>query len=553
MTRAWTAITLSVLLICSSAARAADQSAEAVLKAKGLTKVGLLYLLDTDVNLRAGLRVMRKAGSQLDSSLAKRGEIERQLRGAREAELQLYSNNQDLHARMQKVKDIPFRYNDLVAQANQVEAQIHQAELYIADREKALKAFSIPSEQYTTAVNDLFERMEITEKHYEALAADPDVVATLARINAEAHFPVKLGPSAQFATELASVRREHEKVRAAAIKFDLEGGVPVVHVTLNGTLPWKMVLDSGAAEVTLTFEVAQELGLTPEASDPTMRMRSADGKVTVARLKTLKSVKLGQFTVENVECVVLPEGVPGSNLLGATFLSRFVYQMDLNAGEVHLSQIGPTFNETVDKTPSTAPAPESGINNAINLIPLIDPEKDAVAGTWQIDNGRLIGSGNENNRLRIPYEPPDEYDFHVRFTRVSENHDVCQMLWRGGRSFLWTMGAHDNQSCFFANINGIYMDGNPSKIDVDSVLTNGQAYDSVVKVRKDSVEAFMNGKLVDRYSTDFFNLSIKNEWSLGSVGLGLGTFRQSASFDVIELVEVSGHGKRLSHDRQATQ
>jgi aspartyl protease family protein len=553
MTRAWTAISLSILLLCGPATRAADQSADAVLKAQGLTKVGLLYLLDADVNLRAGLRVMRQAASQLDSSLAKRGELERQLRGAREAELQLYSQDQDLHARMQRAKDIPLRYNELVAQANSVEGQIHQADLYIVDHEKALKAFSIPSEQYTTAVNDLFERTEITQKHYEALAADPDVVAALAKLNAEAHFPVKLGPSAQFTAELVSVRREHEKLRTAAIKFDLEGGVPVVHVTLNGTLPWKMILDSGAAEVTLTFEVAQELGLTPEASDLTMRMRSADGKVTIANLKTLKSVRLGQFNVENVECVVLPQGVPGSNLLGATFLSRFVYQMDLNAGEVRLSQIGSTLNMSVDKSPSTAPAPEGVITKTINLMPLIDPEKDAVAGTWQIDNGRLIGSGNENDRLRIPYEPPDEYDFHVRFTRVSENHDVCQMLWRAGRSFLWTMGAHDNQSCFFANINGIYMDGNPSKIDVDSVLTNGQAYDSVVKVRKDSVAAFLNGKLVDRYSTDFFNFSIKNEWALGSVGLGVGTFRQSASFEVIELVEVTGHGKRLSHDRQATR
>jgi aspartyl protease family protein len=435
MKRALAVIGLSALLICGSAARATDQSAEAVLKAKGLTKVGVFYLLDADVNLRAGLRVMRQAGSQLDNSLAKRGEIERQLRDAREAELQLYSNNQDLHARMQKARDIPFRYNDLVAQANQVEGQIHRAELYIADREKALKAFSIPSEQYLGAVNDLSERMEITKKHYEALAADPDVAAALTKINAEAHFPVKLGPSVQFTTELASVRREHEKVRAAAIKFDLEGGVPVVHVTLNGTLPWKMVLDSGAAEVTLTFEVAQELGLMPEASDPTMRMRSADGKVTVARLKTLKSVKLGQFTVENVECVVLPEGVPGSNLLGATFLSRFVYQMDLNAGEVHLSQIGPTIkpklNETTEPpaSPTTSPTsrpvadtgedqPPAGGAEWIDLLKAVNVTRDAITGKWVLADGILsVEAGPGIRKLQVPTEPSGAYEIHLEYER----------------------------------------------------------------------------------------------------------------------------------------
>lgn len=333
---------------------AADSSPDAVLKARGLTKAGTRYLLDEDINLRAALRVERQAKSHLDAELAKRAAIDRQLRSARESELQLYAQVLDLRARAEKVKNIPYRYNELGAQVNQALAQIRDAEAYIADRQKALNELTVPYDEYTAAIVDLSERMERAQKEYERLGSDAQVTSALARLNAEARVPYKLGPSDTFATELQSIRRERQKASSAAIKLELEGGVPVVSVTLNGTLPWKMVLDSGASEVTVTYALAQELGMTPEDSDRSMQIQTADGKITLAKVKALKSVKLGPFTVEDVECVVLPEGMGGSNLLGGTFLSRFVYQLDLNAQELHISQI-----EAKGKPGLAAVAPKS--------------------------------------------------------------------------------------------------------------------------------------------------------------------------------------------------
>src|SRR5205807_3807882 len=70
-------------------------------------------------------------------------------------------------------------------------------------------------------------------------------------------------------------------------------------------------------------------------------MQLADGKVVEARHMVLKSVRVGQFTVENVDCAVLPETlVAADNLLGGSFLRNFVYKLDPQAGELHLSQIG---------------------------------------------------------------------------------------------------------------------------------------------------------------------------------------------------------------------
>jgi hypothetical protein len=186
----------------------------------------------------------------------------------------------------------------------------------------------------------------------------------------------------------------------------------------------------------------------------------------------------------------------------------------------------------------------------VNLMPLIDPAQDAVDGTWTMEGGELLVSGDGCNRLRIPYYPPAEYDFHIRFKRLKGNHDVCQMLRHAGRAFVWIMGAADNHLTLFANVNNNYNNSNnPTMLNSDSVLENDQTHDSVVQVRKDFVAAYLDGKLVTRYPTDYSDLSMKDIWSLGALGLGIGSYQDSDSFSVIEVVEVTGIGRRLSHER----
>jgi hypothetical protein len=69
-------------------------------------------------------------------------------------------------------------------------------------------------------------------------------------------------------------------------------------------------------------------------------MTIADGSQIEGFVSKLKSVRLGQFTVGDVECVVLPDSVKGAeNLLGGSFLRHFVYRMDLGAGELHMAQM----------------------------------------------------------------------------------------------------------------------------------------------------------------------------------------------------------------------
>ena len=64
-------------------------------------------------------------------------------------------------------------------------------------------------------------------------------------------------------------------------------------------------------------------------------------KLVTARRTILKSVRVGQFTVENVECAVLPPDlIAAQPLLGGSFLNQFIYKLDTAKGELHLAKIG---------------------------------------------------------------------------------------------------------------------------------------------------------------------------------------------------------------------
>ncbi len=104
-----------------------------------------------------------------------------------------------------------------------------------------------------------------------------------------------------------------------------------------------MILDSGASIVCIPADLARELELVPGPNDPTVRMQLADGKIIEGKSMMLKSVRVGTFTIENVESAVLPESLVGAQpLLGGSFLNNFTYRLDADAGQLHLAQVGGT-------------------------------------------------------------------------------------------------------------------------------------------------------------------------------------------------------------------
>jgi hypothetical protein len=185
-------------------------------------------------------------------------------------------------------------------------------------------------------------------------------------------------------------------------------------------------------------------------------------------------------------------------------------------------------------------------HRVVNLMPLIDIDKDVVSGTWRLSNGQPTSGTGRFDRVRIPYEPPQEYDFHVEFTRVGSADVVCQILSHSGHDFSYINGANGNTASGFERIDGRGASDGKTAVRLNPTQDKGVRHSSVIKVRQHSISAYVDGKLMADYSTDFSELTLHNEFNIGGGALGVGSLCPT-TFHVIEVVEVTGTGKQLPH------
>lgn len=338
--RSYAAFLILILTCLLPVFATGDASPEQVLGARGLVKVGFVWLLPADAQLRDGLRTMRRARQQLENATEQRNRLQSQIGSADLAMLDLLQQEENIARQMAKDKKLTFRYNEDIVKLRAVDVQLKQTERFEEDCRKQLADVADPQEDYITAVLDLSDKMEAADQQYKKLSADPDVTKALSQLNAQGGFRQQLGPSAAFIEEFPDVRRARSAVNTAAIKFVHDSNTPEVNVVLNGEVTVPMTFDSGASAVSISWDLAARLGITPGQHDPVIKTTIANGKAAEAYPSVLKSVRLGPFTAENVLCIICPKSEKGApNLLGGTFLQNFVYRMDLAHGEVRLTQV----------------------------------------------------------------------------------------------------------------------------------------------------------------------------------------------------------------------
>jgi aspartyl protease family protein len=97
----------------------------------------------------------------------------------------------------------------------------------------------------------------------------------------------------------------------------------------------KFMVDTGASTVAITFRDAQRIGLKPEDLEFKWEIRTAGGVVHGAAV-TLEKIRIGRVEVENVEAMVLREGLEQS-LLGMTFLGE-LYSYEFRKSQLVIRQ-----------------------------------------------------------------------------------------------------------------------------------------------------------------------------------------------------------------------
>jgi formylglycine-generating enzyme required for sulfatase activity len=217
---------------------------------------------------------------------------------------------------------------------------------------------------------------------------------------------------------------------------------------------------------------------------------------------------------------------------------------------------GADAGRDVPRTPLTlvprlvGDGPGGPAGRVIDLMPAVDPATATVQGraaagrtagepelslTPAADSGGLV-----RGRLAVPYRPPDEYDLKVEFTRVSGFGGVGQTLAASGKRFHWIAGGYFNTTCEFYRVAG--PPAYPAFVLAPVVLRSGDRYTSVVHVRKGGVWASLNGQLVAAHKTDFSDLQLPDDLSVGDGLLGI-TCESPVRIHKIEVTEVSGQGR----------
>jgi aspartyl protease family protein len=83
----------------------------------------------------------------------------------------------------------------------------------------------------------------------------------------------------------------------------------------------RVMVDTGASAVALSYEDADDAGLHPGSLDFNVPISTANGQSMAARV-VLRSVKIDGVGIDDVEGLVLPEGAMQGSLLGMSFLGR---------------------------------------------------------------------------------------------------------------------------------------------------------------------------------------------------------------------------------------
>jgi clan AA aspartic protease (TIGR02281 family) len=105
---------------------------------------------------------------------------------------------------------------------------------------------------------------------------------------------------------------------------------------LNGKVAARMVVDTGASLTTISSKLASRIGLKPDAGDSEMKAKIADGSEVPVKKATIPSLRIGQFTVRNVECAIMPDSKADVDcLLGNSFFSHFS-KVELNSQSAKL-------------------------------------------------------------------------------------------------------------------------------------------------------------------------------------------------------------------------
>jgi len=184
----------------------------------------------------------------------------------------------------------------------------------------------------------------------------------------------------------------------------------------------------------------------------------------------------------------------------------------------------------------------------IDLLKMVDPEKDTLCGTCtKTAQGLLCSKGTNaygGAMVQIPYAPPDEYDLQV----VLEKKDVMGKN-PGGviglRDFAISLDIHDGNTSGLETLDGSGSDANETTYK-GALFKIGTSSTVLCQLRKGRVTVDVDGKQIINWSGDFKRLShIPDRKKPLPRGMVVGCWDSAFTIIKVALIPLGQAGEKL--------
>ncbi len=213
--------------------------------------------------------------------------------------------------------------------------------------------------------------------------------------------------------------------------------------------------------------------------------------------------------------------------------------------------------DPADRVPLTPTVPPGEIGKSVDLLAVVDPVRDGVAGNWRQSDaeGRheLIAPKGFGTRLELPYSPPTAYRLTVIAEPLDEPHGLAIGLRSGESRFLALLGFGDagGRVSALENVDGRNVADNPTRIGGDLFQKNRPA-EIVCTVLADGVTVTVDGKPWIDWKGAPDRLSLSDYWQTPrQEALFLGAYDCRYRFLRATLEPLAGVGRSLIPDADA--
>jgi hypothetical protein len=196
---------------------------------------------------------------------------------------------------------------------------------------------------------------------------------------------------------------------------------------------------------------------------------------------------------------------------------------------------------TQDELDSLALVDPTMASRVVDLLQLVDPDRDTLAGRWYLEDGRLSNEHSAVAQIRFPYRPPREYDYHVVYDRDDTEWGLGLSVCRLGGAFHIGLPCQRGPGIDFHGLRAL-----------ESVQYRVSGYaishcDVCVQVRDDRLTVIINGETITDHPMTEWEFAKTPDQLVGPQRFGLGfiDWWGRTTITKAEVIQISGPGEVL--------